>query len=147
MGYFLFTLNRYGTFPDSQFIVTKASIEIEGLEARLEKLVYRFDPDNAVQGRPHIFIYFLTIANNSLETVTILGRRWVIQGRDGRTYIIEGDGIVGERPRLRPGESYAFNSFHMLSSGAVATGSFHGVDSAGRHIMVRIPTFNMQVPA
>ena len=127
--------------------MTKASIEIEGLAVLLDKLVYRFDPDNAVQGRPHIFIYFLTIQNNSLETVTLLGRRWVIHGRDGRTHIIEGDGIVGEKPRLRPGESYTFNSFHMLSSGAVATGSFHGVDNAGRHIMVRIPTFTMQVQA
>jgi ApaG protein len=128
-------------------IVTTASIEIEGLEAHLEKLIYRYDPDNSVRGRPHIFIYFFTIVNNSAETVTLLGRRWVIQSRDGKTYIIEGDGIVGEKPRLHPGESHSFSSFHMLSAGAVANGSFHGVDTLGRHVVVRITPFVMQVPA
>jgi len=127
--------------------VTTASIEIEGLEAHLDKLVYRFDPDNAVFGRPHIFIYFITIRNNSQETVTLLGRRWVIQGRDGRTHIVEGDGIVGEKPKLRPGQSHSFSSFHMLSAGGVANGSFHGVDCKGRHVMLPIPPFVMQVPA
>jgi ApaG protein len=124
--------------------VTKASTEIEGLSATLDKLVYRYDPDNALEGRPHIFIYFMTIRNDSLETVTLLARRWVIQCRDNRTFIVEGDGIVGERPRLHPGESYSFNSFHMLSSSAMATGSFHGVDANGRHILVRIPAFSLQ---
>lgn len=125
--------------------MTKANIEIEGLEARLDKLVYRFDPDNAAPGRPHIFIYFFTILNNSLETVTLLGRRWVLQGRDGKTSVIEGEGIIGEKPRLRSGESYSFSSFHMLGTGAVATGSFHGVDSFGHHVVVRISPFVMQV--
>lgn len=125
--------------------MTKASTEIEGLSASLEKIVYRYDPDNAPEGRPHIFIYFMTIQNDSMETVTILGRRWVIQCRDHRTFITEGEGIVGERPRLHPGERYSFNSFHMLPSGAIATGSFHGVDASGRHILVRIPAFSLQV--
>jgi len=127
--------------------VAKASTEIEGLSAVLDKVVYRFDPDNAPEGRPHIFIYFMTIRNDSLETVTILGRRWVIQCRDCRTFIIEGDGIVGEKPRLRPGESYSFNSFHMLPTSAYATGSFHGVDANGGHILVRIPPFSLQAVA
>lgn len=120
-------------------IVTKASTEIEGLSATVDKLVYRYDPDNTPEGRPHIFIYFMTIRNDSLETVTILGRRWVIQCWDHRTFITEGEGIVGEKPHLRPGESYTFNSFHMLPSSGLATGSFHGMDTSGRHILVRIP--------
>jgi ApaG protein len=127
--------------------VTTASIEIQGLEARLDKLVYRFDPDNSVFGKPHLFIYFLTILNNSTETVALLGRRWVIQGRDGKMYVSEGAGIVGERPKLRPGQSHSFSSFHMLSAGGVANGSFHGVDTQGRHVVVRIPPFLMQVPS
>lgn len=122
-------------------------IEIEGIEARLDRLVYRYDPDNTPKGRPNIFIYFITIENKSLETVSIRGRRWVIQAKDGSTHIIEGDGIVGERPKLRPGDSYSFNSFHMIGEGAIASGSFHGVDRSGHHVLVRIPTFSMQVPA
>ena len=123
--------------------MTKASTEIEGLSATVDKVVYRYDPDSAPEGRPHVFIYFMTIRNNSMYTVTLLARRWVIQCRDKRTFIVEGEGIVGEKPRLHPGESYSFNSFHMLPSSALATGSFHGVDSSGRHILIRIPPFSL----
>ena len=113
------------------------------MSAVLDKLVYRYDPDNTPEGRPHIFIYFMTIRNDSLETVTLLGRRWVIQCRDRRTFITEGEGITGEKPRLHPGETFSFNSFHMLPTSGVATGSFHGVDTNGRHILVRIPPIRM----
>lgn len=126
--------------------MTKESIEIEGLSATLDKVIYRFDPDSAAEGRPHLFIYFITIRNLSDTPVTLAGRRWVLVCRDGRTLIVEGEGIVGEKPRLRPGESYTFNSFHMLGAGAVASGSFHGVDAQGHHVVVRIPSFVLQIP-
>lgn len=122
-------------------------MELVGLEVALDKVVYRYDPDNSQFGRPHVFIYFITIRNNSPETISLRGRRWVLQSRGERTQVVEGDGIVGEKPRLRPGESYSFHGFHMLKESAVATGSFHGVDCAGHHIMVRIPSFAMQTPA
>jgi len=126
--------------------VTKESIEIEGLSASLDKVIYRFDPDSTVEGRPHLFVYFITVRNLSGTAVTLAGRRWVLVCRDGRTQVVEGEGIVGEKPRLRPGETYTFNSFHMVGSSAVASGSFHGVDSQGHHIVVRIPAFPLQVP-
>ncbi len=124
--------------------VTKEVMELQGLSATLTKLVYRFDPDSAPQGRPHVFIYFIRVDNLSDHTVTLRGRRWVLHGKDGRTHVIEGDGIVGEKPRIRPGESYSFNSFHMVACDTSAMGSLHGSDSEGRHILVRIPAFPLQ---
>ncbi|MFA5257709.1 MAG: ApaG domain [Opitutales bacterium] len=126
--------------------MTKETLELPGLVARVNKLVYRFDPDNAPKGRSHIFIYFITIDNQSAYEVTIMGRRWVLHGRDGRIHVAEGDGVVGENPRIRSGESYSFNSFHIVGGPAMAVGSFHGVDSEGRHILVRIPAFPLQLP-
>ncbi len=121
-------------------------IEIEGLGVHLDKVIYRYDPENAPEGRPHLFIYFVTIRNYSDRAVTLVGRRWVLTCRDGHTMVVEGEGVVGEKPRLRPGESYSISSFHMVSASAVAQGSFHGVDSSGRHIVIRIPAFPLQVP-
>lgn len=114
--------------------------------ARVNKLVYRFDPDNTPKGRPHIFIYFITIDNQSAYDVTITGRRWLLHGRDKRIHVVEGDGVVGEKPRIRSGESFSFNSFHMVEDSVLAVGGFHGVDSEGRHILVRIPAFPLQLP-
>lgn len=127
--------------------MTKPATEVQGLEARLDKLVYRFDPDSAPTGKPHVFIYFITIENRSLSTIRLLGRRWILNCAGGRTQVVEGDGIVGEKPRLRPGESYTFNSFHLTATQAVASGSFHGLDNEGRHILVRIPAFQLLIPS
>lgn len=121
-------------------------MEIAGLSVRLDKIVHRFDPSNALHDRPHIFIYFITIRNESHESVRILGRRWILRCRNGRTHIVEGDGIGGEKPLIGPGESYSLNSFHMLETSALASGSLHGLDEHGNHILIRIAPFQLNVP-
>ena len=74
------------------------------------------------------------------------GRRWVIRGEDGHQNVFEGQGIVGKEPTLAPGESFSYNSHHAAQGNCSADGSFHGIDSAGDPIHVRIPPFEMRVP-
>ena len=45
---------------------------------------------------------------------------------------LEGDKIVGETPRLAPGEHWSYNSQMLTGDDARATGSFHGIDETGR---------------
>jgi len=111
----------------------------------LDRLVYRYG-DDLPPDRPHAFIYYLTIHNDSARTVTLLGRKWVVQHADGTQLVIEGDGIVGETPRLAPGEHFSYNSYHITATDARAHGSFHGVDAHGAHIWVRIPEFALEIP-
>ncbi len=122
------------------------SKEVPGLRATLDRLVYFFDSEAVTSDTPHAFIYFITIANLSDSTVTLNGRRWVIRDANGELNVIEGDGIVGKTPSLAPGESFSYNSHHAVGCSAVAEGSFHGVDSAGQTIHVRIPTIEMKIP-
>lgn len=122
-----------------------ASHELPGLSVSLDKLIYHhggeLPPD-----KPHAFIYYLTIRNDSEDTVTLLGRKWIIDNADGSRAVIEGDKIVGETPTLAPGEHFSYNSFHIGACDAHAHGSFHGVAADGHHIFVRIPAFDMLVP-
>ena len=60
---------------------------------------------------------------------------------------LEGDKIVGETPRLKPGEHYSYDSYMLTGDNARATGSFHGVDDLGRRVHVLLPTFEMRVTA
>jgi len=46
-----------------------------------------------------------------------------------------------------PGAHFAYNSYHIGSSNSRAFGSFHGVDAHGARIFVRIPKFDMIIPA
>lgn len=123
-----------------------APLELPGLRVELDKLIYRHGGDDLPPDKPHAFIYFLTIHNGSAQTVTLLGRKWLIEHADGTRLVIEGDRIVGETPRLAPGEHFSYNSYHVGSCDARAQGSFHGVDDLGRKIFVRIPMFDMRVP-
>lgn len=123
-----------------------APLELPGLRVELDKLIYRHGGDDLPPDKPHAFIYFLSIHNDSDRTVTLLGRKWLIQHEDGSRLVIEGDKIVGETPRLAPGEHFSYNSYHVGAGDARAQGSFHGVDDLGRKIFVRIPQFDMRVP-
>ncbi len=122
------------------------SRELPGLTARLTKLCHHHGGLALPPDKPHAFVYFITIHNGSDHTVTLLGRKWVIDHCDGTRQVIEGDKIVGETPRLAPGEQFSYNS-HMVTGGhARATGSFHGIDETGRRVHVLLPTFAMDIP-
>jgi len=124
----------------------ETSQEIPGLIAQLDRLVYHRGGSNLPADRPHAFVYFVSIQNQSEKTVELLGRKWVIEQVDGERIIIEGDKIVGETPRIAPGESFAYNSYHITSCDAHVIGSFHGKDETGSPIHVILPSFEMKIP-
>jgi ApaG protein len=120
--------------------------ELEGLIVTIDDLQYHpelpAEPD-----RPHPIVYFITIRNESDRTVTLLKRKWVVTDAFGDKIVVEGDGIVGKKPRLEPGDSFTYNSYHIIAVDSVAEGSYHGVDDDGRRIFVKIPRFSMSVPS
>lgn len=123
-----------------------SSLPLSGLAAQLDKLVYHHGGKSLPEDKPHAFVYFITIRNASDRTVTLLGRKWVLQQPDGSQVVIEGDKIVGETPRLAPGEQFSYNSYHVTGVDTRAYGSFHGVDEFGNKVHVVLPPFDMTVP-
>jgi ApaG protein len=119
--------------------------ELANLRVIIDKIVY-VQTLEAPPDRPYPFAYFITIDNQSVETVTIRGRKWVITDQAGQKIVVEGDGVVGEYPRLRPGERFSYNSYHVIGLDSVAEGSFIGLTDAGVPFVVRIPPFKMEVP-
>lgn len=117
---------------------------IEGLTVFLDKLVYEYQNDLPSE-TPHAFIYFLTVSNSSTRTVTLLGRKWILQSLSEYT-IIEGEKIVGQTPVLEPGESFSYNSYHLASENIKAKGAFYGIDEFNQVIHVQIPEFDMIIP-
>jgi ApaG protein len=123
-----------------------SSIELPGLTARLDKLCHHHGGASLPPDKPHAFVYFVTLVNGSNRTVTLLGRKWVLHHADGTQLVVEGDKIVGETPRLAPGEEFSYNSYHVTGMDATAFGSFHGVDEHGSKVHVLLPPFEMTVP-
>jgi ApaG protein len=119
--------------------------ELTDLRVIIDKIVY-VPTLEAPPDRPYPFVYFITIDNQSSETVTIRGRKWVITDQAGQKIVVEGDGVVGEFPRLRPGERFSYNSYHVIGRDSVAEGAFIGLSDEGGPFVARIPQFKMQVP-
>lgn len=119
--------------------------ELEGLSVSVDQVVY-LPHMMAPPDKPHPFAYYLSIHNESPETVTILGRKWIVREDNGSTTVVEGDGVVGQTPTLQPGQTFSYNSYHVISGDSVATGTFFGQTSKGSPVYVRIPDFKMELP-
>jgi ApaG protein len=122
-------------------------LEPKELKVTVDRVVYQARVPTAPPDRPHCFIYFISIHNETDQSVTIKGRKWVVTNERGEITAVEGDGVVGQFPTIEPGEKFSYNSFHLLDTRtAVAEGSYLGIDGLGRKVLTRIPQFKMTVP-
>jgi len=64
----------------------------------------RFMPElEAPSEKPYPFLYAIAIRNESDETVTLRGRKWVVREDNGDTVVVEGEGVIGEMPVFEKG--------------------------------------------
>lgn len=61
-----------------------------------------------------VFGYRIVILNDSDRTVTLLRRHWDLIDGEGVLRAIDGEGVVGQKPRLGPGEAFKYHSFAVL---------------------------------
>jgi len=71
----------------------------------------------------YVFSYTITITNNGIETAQLMTRHWVITDSNSKTQEVRGDGVVGEQPILKPGESFVYSSGTMIET---PVGTMHG---------------------
>ncbi|HVN75550.1 MAG TPA: Co2+/Mg2+ efflux protein ApaG [Thermoanaerobaculaceae bacterium] len=71
----------------------------------------------------YLFAYRIHLTNQSDRTVRLLRRHWVITDGHGHVEEVEGAGVVGETPVLRPGASFDYTSFCPLPT---PFGTMHG---------------------
>jgi ApaG protein len=121
-------------------------MEPPGLRVTVDRVLYQPDAPTPLD-RPHCFVYFISIHNETAVPVTIKGRKWVVSNARGEITAVEGDGVVGQFPTIEPGGRFSYNSFHLLDTpSGVAQGSYLGMDAEGRRVVTRIPPFEMVVP-
>ena len=120
-------------------------VELPGLYVTVDEVVYQPEA-NTPPDRPHCFVYYITIHNDSDVAVTIKGRKWVVQNARGEITAVEGDGVVGQFPTIKSGEAFSYNSYHLLDAlPGIVRGSYLGIDATGRKVLTRIPEFQLNV--
>ena len=64
----------------------------------------------------YLFSYTIRIENKNPYPVRLLSRTWTITDSSGEVREVQGDGVVGEQPVIRPGEHYEYSSACDLST-------------------------------
>ncbi|MCY3841480.1 MAG: Co2+/Mg2+ efflux protein ApaG [Gammaproteobacteria bacterium] len=94
-----------------------------------------------------VFAYTITIANHGEEAAQLLNRYWLITNGDGKRQEVRGPGVVGNQPRIAPGEAFRYTSACILETAVGSMGGhYEFVSDAGEHFDVPIATFSLAVP-
>ncbi|MCK9540969.1 MAG: Co2+/Mg2+ efflux protein ApaG [Novosphingobium sp.] len=113
------------------------------------RVAVNFLPEQSrIEAGKWFWVYHIRIENDSDRAVQLLTRHWRITDGRGDVNFVDGDGVVGEQPLIRPGESHDYVSGCPLST---PTGSMEGHymfrREDGTMIQAAIPFFPLAAPA
>ncbi|MFW6020560.1 MAG: Co2+/Mg2+ efflux protein ApaG [Guyparkeria sp.] len=94
------------------------------------------------------FGYEVVIDNGGDQAVTLTDRHRVIDHGNGCLEEVRGEGVVGDQPRIPPGERFSYRSGAVIESPAGRMwGDYGFVSDRGDVFRVTIPTFDLIAPA
>lgn len=105
------------------------------------------DDQSAPAQNRYVFAYTVRIKNSGDTSAQLLSRHWIITDANGRVEEVRGDGVVGEQPRLKPGDEFEYTSGAVLET-MVGTmrGSYHLLADDGVRFDAPIPQFTLSIP-
>jgi ApaG protein len=112
------------------------------------EVLSRHSPENSrpTQGE-WVFQYTVRITNQGTETVQLLSRHWIITDAMGDVKEVEGPGVVGQQPLLRPGESFKYSSWCPLKTPmGMMHGTYQMVRTDGSRFDIEIAPFALRAP-
>jgi len=114
------------------------SVETEFLPKQSDSMLFNF-----------VFMYTILIENKSNDIVQLIRRKWEIIDSNGEKRIVEGEGVIGEKPILLPNEKYTYSSGCNLSSDyGLMKGEYTLINKTGNEseFKVKIPEFKLITP-
>ena len=95
----------------------------------------------------YFFAYKVQIENEGEGVVRLLSRHWVITDGEGQVREVRGLGVVGETPRLSPGEQFDYTSACPLTTPVGSMrGSYQMVTEEGERFDAVIAPFTLALP-
>ena len=122
-----------------------ASATTEGITVRVAPN-FLVDQSAPAQGR-WFWSYHIRIENGGDEPVQLITRHWRITDGRGTINHVDGDGVVGEQPVLRPGESHDYVSGCPLPTpSGTMEGKYRFVREDCSTFLADIPCFTLVAP-
>lgn len=118
----------------------------EGVRVSVETF-YQPDYSNPLQSE-FMFAYRITLENHNQFPVQLHRRHWYIFDSSGSQREVEGEGVVGVQPVLKPGESYQYvSSCHLRTEMGRMSGTYEMENLHSKAFFtVNIPAFEMMAP-
>ncbi|MDH3988948.1 MAG: Co2+/Mg2+ efflux protein ApaG [Gammaproteobacteria bacterium] len=116
-------------------------------ELRIQVATQYVDDQSEPDIDRYVFAYTITIKNLSNIPAQLLSRHWLITDANGKVQEVSGDGVVGEQPKLDPGETFRYSSGAILETPVGAMqGSYKMQADDGIDFDAPIPPFTLAVP-
>ncbi len=108
---------------------------------------YFLEDQSSPEEDHYVWAYQISIENQGGETVQLRNRFWQITDAKGHVEEVEGPGVVGEQPVLKPGDSFQYTSGAPLNTASgIMVGSYEMEGPGGRIFDVAIPAFSLDSP-
>jgi ApaG protein len=117
-----------------------------GMEVTVE-IFYQVEYSQPQQ-HEYMFAYRITLENHNPFTVQLLRRQWYIFDSTGEYREVEGEGVVGQQPLIKPGETFQYVSGCNLKSEMGKMWGYYTLMDMSSHkeFQASIPTFQMIAP-
>lgn len=95
-----------------------------------------------------IHSYQVTIVNRNIFSVKLLERCWFIFDSTEGSYTVFGEGVIGEKPVIEPGDTFTYNSYCEMTNYIGRMRGFYNLrnELSGEVFKAIIPTFNLETP-
>lgn len=120
--------------------------ETQGITVRVSPN-YLPEQSQVNQGR-WFWSYHIRIENGSDKSVQLISRHWIITDGRGNTHHVDGEGVVGEQPVLKPGDAHDYVSGCPLPTpNGHMEGHYLMTQGADDTFLAIIPRFSLIAPA
>jgi len=108
---------------------------------------YRPDQSDPAKSQ-YVWAYQVRIENRGDVAVQLRSRHWKITDALGRMKEVKGPGVIGQTPRLNPGEVFEYTSGTPLTTpSGFMGGTYQIVSDTGEVFDIEIPTFSLDIPS
>jgi len=113
------------------------------VEAQPQYIEEQSSPDK----NRYVFAYTITITNAGTVPATLVARHWLITDSNGKNQEVKGEGVIGEKPYLKPGESFRYTSGAMIETPVgIMQGKYLMLSDGGDNFKASIPKFTLSIP-
>lgn len=95
----------------------------------------------------YVYAYTITISNRGSRPAQLVSRHWLINDANNEVQEVKGAGVVGEQPRLQPGEDFTYTSGVVLpTQTGTMQGTYQMQTDEGESFDTPIPLFALVPP-